>query len=109
MSEEIPFTTGPLQNWPLIEESMDAELAKSGAPEDFREQVLQKVQEHFAALGGGISTSLRMDLPTAAERAAFIAGASAMQEAIGPALRKKLATAIGRLLVAEIKIAAAEA
>jgi hypothetical protein len=47
MSEQIPFTTGALKDWPVIEEIVDQALAQAlqgASGEDFRQEVLDNVR-----------------------------------------------------------------
>ena len=60
MSEQIPFTTGALKDWPVIEEIVD-QVLQGAAEEDFRQEVLDNVRGAYAAANG--STTLTLSLP----------------------------------------------
>jgi hypothetical protein len=81
----IPFTTGALRDWPLIEEIIDDALeniARQAGREDidesYRAEVLKSVRRSYEAMNGSISLTfslpaLPVDPATAAEIEASIA------------------------------------
>ncbi len=67
MSDEIPFTTGPLRDWPFVEESFDRQMREQGKDDAFREEVLKGVQRFYAKINmsGSLTWLFPADTPAA--------------------------------------------
>ena len=59
MSEQIPFTTGALKDWPVIEAIVDQAL-QGAVGEDFRQEVLDNVRGAYAAANGSMTLTLSL-------------------------------------------------
>jgi hypothetical protein len=109
MSEQIPFTTGALKDWPVIEEIVDQALAQAlqgASGEDVRQEVLDNVRGAYAAANGSMTLTLSLPpLPVSPTTTAEIERRLRHDvNAIVAWFHGRLAAALGERITAAVEI-----
>ena len=86
MDETVPFSVGPLRDWPIFEEIIQSALDKAGVDEPTCAAVLEGMEQFYAKLNRTwpVSVQLNLNPSTTPDEA------NAIQEAVEEALRTAL-------------------